>query len=461
MARIRKGQTPPPTNPNNMTLEAVQTMIDQAHLRNYGGRDGSHSSHAENPRNMHTARPCYYTDFMKCHPLNFKGTEGTVGLTRWIEKMESVFNISGCAVENQVKFATCTLLDATLTRWNSQIRTLGPDAYTMIWRVLKKNMTDKYCPLGEVKKLEIELWNLKVRDNDTPAYTNRSQELALIYTKFVSNETEKVDKYISGLPDNIYGNVKYLKPKTLDETIKLANDLMDQKLRTYAERKSNIKRKADGIFRNNQQPFKRQNVTKAYNLGSAKKKTYEGNVPKCTKCQRNHSGPCTLKCHKCGKIRHYARDYRSTGNTNATNNRGGNGPNPRGNGCIGCGDPRHFRRDCPKLKNKNGGNGNAQGWVYAMGNAERNGNVAGNPYSNVVTSTFLLNNRYASILFDTGADRSFVSTAFSYLIDIIPTSLDNHYDVESADENIVGINTIIRGCTLNFLNHPFTIDLMS
>nr|GFA26058.1 reverse transcriptase domain-containing protein [Tanacetum cinerariifolium] len=92
-----------------------------------------------------------------CHPLNFKGIEGAVGLTCWIEKMESVFNISGCTVENPVKFATYTLLEATLTWWNSQIRTLGPDAYTMTWSVLKKKMTDKYCPLGEVKKLEIEL----------------------------------------------------------------------------------------------------------------------------------------------------------------------------------------------------------------------------------------------------------------------------------------------------------------
>nr|GEY28832.1 hypothetical protein [Tanacetum cinerariifolium] len=141
-------------------------------------------------------------------------------------------------------------------------------------------MTDKYCPLGEVKKLEIELWNLKV------------------------------DKYISRLPDNIYGNVKSSKPKTLDETIELANDLMDQKLRTYAERKSDSKRKADDISRNNQQPFKKQNVAKAYNLGSAEKKTYEENAPKCTKCQRNHPGSCTLKCHKCGKIGHYARDCR-------------------------------------------------------------------------------------------------------------------------------------------------------
>nr|GEX07789.1 hypothetical protein [Tanacetum cinerariifolium] len=115
-----------------------------------------------------------------------------------------------------------------------------------------------------------------------------------------------------------------------------------------------------------------------------RKRLMRETAPKCTKCQHNNSSPCTLKCHKCGKIGHYARDCKSTGNTNATNNRGGNRPNPKGNGCFVCGDPRHFKRDCPKLKNNNGGNRNAQGWVYVVGNAERNGNATGNPDSNVV-----------------------------------------------------------------------------
>nr|GEZ74728.1 reverse transcriptase domain-containing protein [Tanacetum cinerariifolium] len=157
--------------------------------------------------------------------------------------MESVFHISGCAIDNQVKFAACTLLGAALTWWN------GHAAYAMTWGTLKKKMTEKYCPKGEIKKLEIELWNLRVKENDVAAYTQRFQELALMCTKFLADETEKVDKYISGLPDNIHGNVMLARPKTLDETIELANDLMDQKLRTYAERQNENKRKTD----NNQQ----------------------------------------------------------------------------------------------------------------------------------------------------------------------------------------------------------------
>ncbi|GKB19964.1 putative reverse transcriptase domain-containing protein [Tanacetum coccineum] len=452
------------TNLNNITLESIQAVIDQALLRNSTNGDGSHSSHEDNRRNVQTVRPCFYADFMKCQPLNFKGTEGVVGLTRWIKKMESVFNIIGCVIENQVKFATCTLLGVALTWWNGPIRTLGPKAYAMTWEVLKKKITDKYCPQGEIKKLEIELWNLKVKGNDVPTYTESFQELTLICTKFVANETEMVNKYISGLPNNIYGNIKSARPKTLDETIELANDLMDQKLRTYAERQSDNKRKADDSSRNNhghqQQPFKRQNVAKVYNIWRGKRKPYGGSLPKCTKCHLYHNGPCTQKCHKCNKVGHFACDCRSTGNTNVANTQKGNGAAPKGNGCFEYGAPGHFKRDCPKLKNKDGGNGNAQGWVYAVGNAEKRGNASGNPDANVVTGTILLNNHYASILFDTGADRSFISTAFSSMINITLTPLENCYDVELADGKLVGIDTIIRGCTLNFLDHPFNIDLM-
>nr|GEW92289.1 putative reverse transcriptase domain-containing protein [Tanacetum cinerariifolium] len=318
---------------------------------------------------------------------------------------------------------------------------------------------------GKIKKIVIELWNLKVKENNVPVYTEHFQELTLICTKFVVDEIDKIDKYVSGLPDNIYRSVKASKPKTLDETIELDNDLMDQKLCIYAERQSNNKIKANDSFRNNhghqQQPPKRKNVTRVNNMGTSERKPYNRNLPKCTKCHFHHNGPCTQKCHKCNKVRHFARDCRSSGNANVANTQRNNGANLKGNGCFEYGASGYFKRDCPKLKNKDGEKVNAPGWVYAVGNAEKRGNASRDPDSNVVTGTFLLNNRYASILFDTGADRSFISIAFSSLIDIVPTLLGNSYDVELADGKIVRVDTIIRGCTLNFLSHPFNIDLIT
>ncbi|GJT50895.1 putative reverse transcriptase domain-containing protein [Tanacetum coccineum] len=430
-------------------------MIDQEIQRNSTQDDASQNSGGGPRRPVQPARVCSYPDFMKCQPLNFKGTEGIVGLSQWIEKMESVFHISGCAVENQVKFATCTLLGAALTWWNGHVRTLGHDAaYAMTWGTFKKKLTDKYCPNGEIKKLEIELWNLKVRGNDVAAYTQRFQELALMCTKFLADETAKIDKYIGGLPDNIHGNVMSARPKTLDFAIELANDLMDQKLRTYAERQNENKRKADDSSRNNhqQQPHKKQNVARAYTAGPGEKKVYTGDLPLCTKCNYHHTGQCAPKCGKCKRYGHATTDCRV--NTNNTNNN--NNKNQKAGACYECGNTGHMKRNCPKLKNRGNGNGNgpAQGRAYALGGRDAS------PDPNVITGTFLLNDRYAKILFDTGADRSFVSNTFSNLIDIAPTTLENHYDIELANGKIIGVNTIIRDCTLNFMNHPFNIDLM-
>nr|GFB82120.1 hypothetical protein [Tanacetum cinerariifolium] len=246
---------------DTMTPESIQAMIDRAIQRNstHTQDDASQSLGEGLRRPVQPARVCSYTDFIKCQPLNFKGTEGIARLSQWLEKMESVFHISGCH-------------DA---------------AYAMTWGTLKKKLMDKYCPKGEIKKLEIKLWNIRVKGNDVATYTQRFQELALMCTKFLTDETKKVDKYISGLLDNIYGNVISVRPKTLDETIELANDLMDQKLRTYVERQNENKRKANDSPRNNQQqPHKKQNVARAYTAGPGHIKK---NCPK-LKNRRNGSG---------------------------------------------------------------------------------------------------------------------------------------------------------------------------
>ncbi|GJW32078.1 putative reverse transcriptase domain-containing protein [Tanacetum coccineum] len=316
-----------------------------------------------------------------------------------------VFHISNCTVACQIKFATYTLLGSAPTWWNSHVKTVGrDDAYGMPWKILKKMMTVNY--------------------------KQRFQELALMCGRMFPEESDEVEKYVGGLPDMIQGSVMASKPKTMQDAIEFATKPMDQKIRTFADHQAKNKRKLDDNSRNNQnqqQPFKRQNVARANTAGPGEKKVYGGSkplAPNATIITMDSVLPSA--------------------------------PTPRGLAIWP--ETGHYKRDCLKLKNKYQGdqarNGEARARAYAVGTARTN------PNSNVVTGTFLLNNRYASILFETGVDRSFVSTAFSSLIDIVPTTLDHDYDVDLADGKIIRVNTIIRGSTLNFLNHPFNIDLM-
>ncbi|GJU36244.1 putative reverse transcriptase domain-containing protein [Tanacetum coccineum] len=361
----------PVTNAQIQVLIIQRTLL--LHCRhvdaNQKNGDDSHTSGTGARRPVQVARECTYPDFLKCQPLNFKGTEGVVGLTQWFEKMESVYSISNCTVACQVKFATCTLQGNALTWWNSHVKTTTPEAaHAMPWRTLKKMMTDKYCPRDKIKKLEFELWNLKVKGTDVVTYSQRFQELALMCDRMFPEEIDQVEKYVGGLPDTIHGSVMATKPKTMQDAIEFATELMDKKINTWAERQADNKRKSDDTARNNQnqQPNKRQNNGRAYAAGNGDRRPYGGPRPLCSKCNYHHDGP----------------------------------------------------------------------WAFQEG------------LSKIEEQQQL------------SADRSFVSTAFSSRIVITPTALDHDYNVELADGRIVRLNTIIRGCTLNFLNHPFNIDLM-
>ncbi|GKE44459.1 putative reverse transcriptase domain-containing protein [Tanacetum coccineum] len=314
-------------------------------------------------------------------------------------------------------------------------RTTTPEAaHAMPWATLKKMMTDKYCPRGEIKKIETEM--------------------------MFPEEIDKIEKYIGGLPDMIHGSVKASKPKTMQEAIEFTTELIDEKTYAYAECQAKRKRNYDDLSKNNQnqqQQNKRQNTCQAYTAGNSDRKSYVGSKPLCSKCNYNHEGPCPPKCSNYKKVGHVAKDCRSRPTNANNNNRNNNNNNQKGNGCYECEAQGHFRRNCPKLRNNDRGNqarnDRAPAKVYVVGNA------GANP-DNVVTGTFLLNNRYAYILFDTGADQSFVSTAFSSQIDITPSTLDHYYDVELADGRIIELNTILKGYTLNFLNHQFNINLI-
>ncbi|GJX47963.1 putative reverse transcriptase domain-containing protein [Tanacetum coccineum] len=382
-----------PLNENGDELEGENGGNGNGNGGNGNGENGNRNGiHGMNFGGfMPMARECTFQDFLKCKPQNFSGTEGVVGLTRWFEKMETVFNISNCPLKYQVKYATCTLQDSALTWWNSHKRTIGVEAaYTMNWVELMKLMTEE---------LIMELC-----------------------TRMVPDEEDRVERFIGGLPDNIQGNVIAANPTRLQDAIRIANQLMDKK----------------------QPPFKRQNtsgqnVARAYTAGNNERKGYAGPLPYCNKCRLHHEGLCTLRCGNCKKAGHQTRDCRAViaPNTQRAPNRGNQTRNKNGN----------------KTGNQTGGN-ETTARAYAIGGGGTN------PDSNVVTGTFLLNNCYASMLFDSGADRSFVSTTFSALLDVTPTTLETSYAVELADGRISETNIVLRGCTLGLLGHPFDIDLM-
>ncbi|GJR29639.1 putative reverse transcriptase domain-containing protein [Tanacetum coccineum] len=261
------------------------------------------------------------------HRLKLQGHGGVVGTSQWFEKKESVYSISNCTVHSQT--------------------TTSEAAHAMPWRTLKKMMTDKYCPRGEIKKLELEMWNLKVKGNDVVTYSQRFQELALMCDQMFLKEINQVEKYVGGLPDTIHGSVMATKPKTIQDAIEFATELMDKKINTWAERQADSKRK----------------------------RPYGGLRPLCSKCNYHHDGPCAPKCHKCHRFGHLGRDCKNPPNVNT-------GANQRA--CFKCGAQGHFKKDCPKWKNNNNrgnqaGNAEAQANVYAVGNE------GANPDNNVVT----------------------------------------------------------------------------
>ncbi|GKB91677.1 putative reverse transcriptase domain-containing protein [Tanacetum coccineum] len=336
----RSNIAPEITNTTSVTNAQLQAMINQGVTAALAARDADRNTNGDDSHisgaGAQKELPVYHN-----------------GLKEW-----RLFSIS-LIVQLRIKSSLLIALSIQLLWWNTHVKTVGHDtAYGMPWKTLMKMMTDKYCPRNEIKKLEMEIRDLKVKGTHLTSYTQRFQELALLCGRMFPKESDKIEKYVGGLPDMIHGSVVASKPKTMQDAVEIATELMDKKIRTFAERQTESKRKFEDTLRSTQnqqqqqQQNKRQNTSRAYTAGSGEKKPYGGSKPLCSKCNYHHDGPCAPKCHKCNTVGHFAHDYRSTANANNANNQKGirSGQKPT---CYECVVQGHFKRECPKLKNNN------------------------------------------------------------------------------------------------------------
>ncbi|GJW20219.1 putative reverse transcriptase domain-containing protein [Tanacetum coccineum] len=381
-----------------MIKESVDAAIAAERARHANaGNDARGSGPVRGQDAAPAVRECTFAGFMKCNPTAFHGTEGAVELRRWFEKTKSVFGISECAEGKKVKFAAATLQGPALTWWNAKVATMGLETVNqMPWTEMKQLMTAEFCPIEEVQRMEHELWNLKVKEYNIVAYTQRFNELALMCPRMVEPERVKVDAYIRGLTDNIKGEVTSSKPANLNEAVRMAHKLMEQKSQARDERilegkkrkwenyqsgnssgKSNHRDNSRQTLQNNQ----KQGNARAMITAPTDGKVFSGSLPCVIVVLLDIVGQCTVKCTKYGKR-----------------------------------------------------------WGTRQVRLEEVGEA-----------------RIDLKLLGYGAE----DTRFSSMLNIDTVKIGASYEVELVDGKVVSTNTVLKGCTLNLVNHIFEIDLIS
>ncbi|GJX95015.1 putative reverse transcriptase domain-containing protein [Tanacetum coccineum] len=345
-----------------------------------------------------------------------------------IEKIELVQDMSGCEVNQKVKYTAGSFIGKALTWWNSQIHTLSREvAVGMSWEDFKTLTREEFCPSNEMQKLETKLWNHAMVGAVHAAYTDRFHELARLVPHLVTPEGKRIERYVYGLAPQIQGMVVATDPKTIQKAVQIVDTLTDESLRNRSIKKRHEKRGNRG------EPSKDRNVR------DDNKRTRTGNAYTTTTnpVRRENTGTVPRACFECGSTDHIKSAYPMLNRAQG----------PRGN------HPNQA------LAN-NGGQGHGNQGNQARGRAFMLGAEEARQDPNIVTGTFTLNDHYATTLFDSGTDYSFISTTFIPLLDIEPSNLGFNNKIEIASGQLVETDKVIKGCKLEIKGHVFDINLI-
>ncbi|KAJ0610183.1 putative nucleotidyltransferase, Ribonuclease H [Helianthus annuus] len=397
-----------------------------------------------------SAKGCTYKYFVSCKPREFTGEKGAVDCITWLDEMDTIVDISGCAARDVVKYVSQSFKGEALAWWRALVQASGKSAlYKMTWEEFIALIKENYCPQHEVEKIEADFVSLVMTNLDCQAYLTSFNTMSRLVPYLVTPEPRRIARFIGGLEPAIKASVKASRPTTFrsvtDLSLSLTLDAV--RLRTLRNKEAEKRKREDDTSRRSGKKHRGNGEGKR---GSeAKRDGQTGERPNCKICKKPHSGKCrfasnsqsqskTPSCGLCKSKDHKTVECKKI--KDAT--------------CYGCNEKGHIKSNCPKYAKKAEETKKSNARVFRMDAKEAVQN------DNVLTGTFLVNNIFARVLFDSGADKSFVDQKFCQLLNMPIKTLDAKYEVELADGTIETVSTVLEGCEMSIRNHSFPLSLL-